>query len=227
MFSSNVLKRSLIIIVCFVLSLYCFKSLAQANSPIMEYDIIIDVGHGGVDGGAVSQQILEKELNLQIGILLYKRLQQKGYAVGITRLSDYALSDDSTNKHLTRHSQDLRQRTLIANELKPKMFISLHANAAKSKKVRGPVIIYKQQAESYLLAELLQQEMNEFMNCHKSSRSGQRYYLLKSIEPSAIIAEVGYISNPEECKRLIDQNYQRELVEHIVNAIDEFFVVYP
>lgn len=195
---------------------------------VMTYDIIIDVGHGGVDGGANINTILEKQLNLEIGTQLFEHLQQKNYQVGMTRIHDYALSDDYTSdKYLTRHRRDLRQRKLIADEINPHMFISVHMNMVNSHSVKGPTILYRDQAESYLLAQLLQQELNQLANVQRRSVQTNYYYLLKSVKPATIIAEIGFISHPQERALLMDSNYQKQIVQHIGQAIDHYFTLYP
>lgn len=195
---------------------------------LLNYDVIIDVGHGGIDGGTIYGSLLEKDLNLSIGLKLYNELKNIGYQVGITRVHDYALSDDYTsNKIKSRHKRDLTQRWLIAQGLRPKLFISIHVNYSSSKKPRGPMIIYQQKGESYLFASLLQRRLNQFTNQKQTSISSSKYFLLKTIKTPALIAEVGYISNPQERQLLQDDHYQKQLAKTITQAIEDYFTLYP
>jgi N-acetylmuramoyl-L-alanine amidase len=200
----------------------------QLHQQVFDYDVILDVGHGGVDGGTSYGSILEKNLNLEIGIKLYHLLKEKGYRVGITRVHDYALSDDSPFKGIySRHRRDLRQRWLIAEGLKPKLFLSVHVNYSGSRSTNGPVIIHQRQAESYLLANLLQNELNHLAQTNHSHKQSHYYYLLQNIEQPCLIAEVGYISHPGDRHKIQDPAYQKKMAEHMSQAIDQFFILYP
>jgi N-acetylmuramoyl-L-alanine amidase len=200
----------------------------QLHQQIFDYDVIIDIGHGGIDGGTSHGEILEKNLNLEIGEKLYHDLKAKGYRVGITRLHDYALSDDSSYQGIkSRHRRDLKQRWLIAEGIKPKLFISIHVNYSASRSTRGPLILHQNQAESFLLAELLQQELNQLAQIDKRSIQSNYYYLLQNMCQPCLITEVGYISHPTERKKLQDPSYQQQIVEHISQAIHQFFILYP
>lgn len=195
---------------------------------LLNYDVIIDVGHGGIDGGTFYGAVLEKDLNLSIGIKLYHELKNLGYQVGITRVHDYALSDDYTSDKIkSRHKRDLTQRWLIAQGLRPKLFISIHVNYSSSKEPRGPMIIYQKKGESYLFATLLQRRLNQFTNQKQTSISSSKYFLLKTIKSPALIAEVGYISNPQERQLLQDDHYQKQLAQTITQAIEDYFTLYP
>jgi N-acetylmuramoyl-L-alanine amidase len=200
----------------------------QLHRHIFDYDVILDVGHGGIDGGTFYGNILEKNLNLEIGVKLYHLLKAKGYQVGITRVHDYALSDDSPfNGIHSRHRRDLRQRWLIAEGLRPKLFLSIHVNYSGSRSTNGPVIIHQKQAESYLLANLLQNELNQLAQTNHSNKQSHYYYLLQNIEQPCLIAEVGYISHPGERQKMQDPTYQKKMAEHMSQAIDQFFILYP
>lgn len=201
---------------------------AGADPSIIDsYDVVIDVGHGGVDGGTSANGVLEKDLNLIFGRKLMKELQQKSYHVGITRLDDYSLSDDSPFPHLRRHLRDLRQRKLIADALKPKVFISLHVNWSKHKQRRGPLIIYQVSGKSYHLARIVQEHLNNYYKIDKHPQRGNPYFLMKHLDMPSIIVELGYISNGEDFHVLTDEQSQNEIVSVLVHAIDEYLLLYP
>lgn len=195
---------------------------------LLDYDVVIDIGHGGVDSGTLHGDLLEKNLNLEIGAKLYHILKEKGYRVGITRLHDYALSDDAAIKtRLSRHKSDLTQRRLVAEGIQPKLFISIHVNFSSHRYIKGPLILYQNQAESYLFAELLQLELNGLAHTSKRSLLGNKYYLLKNINPPSLIAEIGYISHSGERKKLQNPLYQQQIAEHMSKAVDQFLLLYP
>ncbi|OIJ17946.1 hypothetical protein BKP45_20540 [Anaerobacillus alkalidiazotrophicus] len=203
------------------------KLSAFAYPDLSPYDIIIDVGHGGIDGGTSAKGILEKDLNLDFGIKLYNELKDKSYHVGITRIHDYSLSDDSRLPGLSRHLKDLKQRKLIADALNPKIFISLHVNWSKNKYLRGPVIIYQVSGESYHLANIIQDHLNNYYGIKKYPRKGNPYFLMKNMDMPSIIAELGYLSNNEDFQMLTSDASQNEIVAAMVRAIEEYFLLYP
>lgn len=229
---------SFTLIICLMLGSAISEAEAKENTSegisndlhhyLLDYDVVIDIGHGGVDSGTLHGDLLEKHLNLEIGAKLYYILKEKGYRVGITRLHDYALSDDSTLKQrMSRHKRDLNQRRLIAEGTKPKLFICIHVNFSSHRSIKGPLILYQNQAESYLFADLLQLELNELARTSKPSLLGRNYYLLKNISPPSLIAEVGYISHSGEREKLQDPMYQQQIAEQISKAVDQFLILYP
>jgi N-acetylmuramoyl-L-alanine amidase len=227
------LLRNFIIFMLFYCILYIpGVNVSAAEDPLTEkllrFDVIIDVGHGGIDGGTSAGNILEKDLNLQISSRLYSELQKRGFQVGITRLHDYALSDDSPFQTIrSRHKRDLIQRKMIANELKPKVFLSIHMNHSPLRYVHGPLIIYQQRAESFLLAQQLQDSLNQTAQTNKSSYPSQRYYLLQTVQSPTMIAEVGYLSHRIEREKLVQPDYQQRIAVSIANAIEAYFFLYP
>ncbi len=200
---------------------------ASAQPNLTRFDVIIDVGHGGVDGGTSENGVLEKDINLAVGTKLFDELKQKSYRVGITRLHDYSLSKDSPYPGLSRHLRDLKQRKLIADVINPKIFISLHVNWSKNKKRRGPVVIYQVSGESYHLAQIIQDRLNNYYGMKKTILKGKPYFLMQKLDMPSIIVELGYISNHRDFKILTEESSQDELVAAIVSAIEEYFLLYP
>lgn len=195
---------------------------------LLNYDVIIDVGHGGIDSGTFYGTLLEKNLNLAFGLQLYHELKNMGYQVGITRMHDYALSDDYKAQRIrSRHQRDLTQRKLIGEGLRPKLFISLHVNYSSYKAARGPVIIYQKKGTSYLFAQLLQHYLNDIANKSQSSIPSSKYFLLQSVKSPTLIAEVGYISHPQERMLLQQPAYQKQVAQTIARAVEDYFTLYP
>ncbi len=226
-FTSRSLIKIIFAIILFIGAYVSLPELSFAYPNLAPYDVIIDVGHGGVDGGTSADGILEKDLNLTFGKELYNELKKKSYRVGITRLHDYALSDDSPFHNISRHNRDLRQRKLIADALKPKLFLSLHMNWSENSQRRGPVVIYQASGRSLHLAEIVQQHLNDYFNLHKTPIRGKHYFLMQKLDMPSLIVELGYVSNKEDLQLLTDEKSQRQIVEAIVHAIDEYLFIYP
>lgn len=217
-------------IIILMISLSLYPVVIQARESVLEpaYDIVIDVGHGGIDGGTSVNGVLEKDINLAIGLKLFQALKGEGFKVGITRVGDYALSDDSSFKHIrSRHKRDLKQRALIAESLRPKLFISLHVNWSKSKRTRGPLVIYQPNDASYHLAQLVQDHLNTYYALQRQPKKGRSYFLMKELAMPAIIVELGFLSNEEDFYILTNVHTQDQLVNRMVQAVNEYFLLFP
>jgi N-acetylmuramoyl-L-alanine amidase len=91
--------------------------------------IIIDPGHGGKDPGAISfSGVKEKEINLKVSKYLKEELEKRGYKIILTRSKDTYLS--------------LKERVMMTKRLKPDIFLSIHANSNRYRKIRGVEIYY-------------------------------------------------------------------------------------
>ncbi|WP_164985134.1 N-acetylmuramoyl-L-alanine amidase [Ammoniphilus sp. CFH 90114] len=222
------MKKILILVWCWIFTFFCyFANTGLAQGYPERFDVIIDIGHGGVDGGTSAYGVLEKELNLQIGKRLYERLISQGYNVGMTRVRDYALSDDNRQPIRSRHLRDLTQRKLIADALDPKVFISLHMNWSGHHRTRGPLVIYQANQKSYSLAHLLQQHLNTLYGIEKKPSRGRTYFLMKHLQMPSVIVELGYLSNAQDFTMVRDNKFQQQLADTIAHAVGEYFLLYP
>ncbi|WP_068774070.1 N-acetylmuramoyl-L-alanine amidase [Paenibacillus sp. FJAT-26967] len=190
---------------------------------ISDIDVLIDVGHGGIDGGAVHGALLEKDINLAIARLTYTALTQKGYRVVLNRDKDYALSDD--NKWLntrSRHIRDLAQRMQMANDIKPKILISLHVNSALNRSKKGPIVLHQNNPGSLLLATQLQERLNSTTRTSFMPMVGKTYYLLKRTKCPSVIIEVGFITNAEDRIRMTDPKGQLQIAHGIRDGVTSY-----
>lgn len=189
-------------------------------------DVLIDVGHGGIDGGAVYGGVMEKDINLMVAQQFYRSLLNKGYKVILNRSGDYALSEE--NLWLvtpSRHRKDLAQRKHLALQIKPKVFISLHMNVSSRTSKRGPLVIYQANRISYEWAAIMQKHLNHLYGVKEVSRIGKSYYILKQDTCPAMIVEMGFLSNPEDRNWLLSEEGQRKMVQTLVNGVDEYFTL--
>ncbi|WP_261304803.1 N-acetylmuramoyl-L-alanine amidase family protein [Paenibacillus andongensis] len=220
------LKQILMILLVFLCLCKTSDASALVNDPLLpSADIIIDVGHGGIDSGALHGKYLEKDMNLAISKKTYKLLKKRGYRVIINRTEDYALSEDNKWSFGGRHRKDLAQRSGIANTIKPKMMLSMHINWSRKSDRRGPLVIYQNQSESILLAQLLQENLNHIYGTEELPVLGKKYYVLKHTKCPAVIVELGFISNKADRKLLSDSHHQAKLAKAITQAIDQYFAM--
>lgn len=198
-------------------------SATNENPLLPSADIILDVGHGGIDSGTMVGKYEEKDMNLAVAKKTYKYLQKKRYRVIINRTEDYALSDDNTWSYGSRHRKDLAQRSGLANTIKPSMMLSLHINWSKNSASRGPLVIYQNQSDSILLASLLQDALNQVYGIEELPVLGKKYYVLKYTKCPSVIVELGFLSNKSDRKLLNDSHHQAKLAKAITQAVDQYF----
>lgn len=197
------------------------------NLPLANQKIVIDAGHGGVDGGAVSKQgLIEKDLNLAIALQLRDYLQQAGATVVMTRDGDYDLASEGQKKYSKRKTEDLLRRVAIIKQEQPSMLVSIHVNSIPSPKWSGAQTFYDKGnvAGGMKLAELIQEELrNNLQNTSRLVGEVSDVYVLKQITslPAALV-EVGFLSHPEEAARLADAEYQRKVAASIYQGILKF-----
>ncbi len=192
-----------------------------ANTPV----IIIDAGHGGIDGGAVGADgTAEKDLNLKISKKLAALLRLMGYAVVETRTEDISLASEDAKKGHIKQS-DLENRLRIAAQYDKKVFVSIHMNTYSGVSCEGLQVWYSEgDAASAEIAKAVQQGVKNTLqpqNNRKIKLATSSIYLLRQATYPAILIECGFISNLDECKRLGDDLYQKQLALAIAASISK------
>ncbi|GEN85199.1 germination-specific N-acetylmuramoyl-L-alanine amidase [Sporosarcina luteola] len=192
--------------------------------------IVIDPGHGGLDGGASFGDVVERDITLSIAHELKKKLEKKGAMVVMTRekdgdaLAEHAPGDEfgTTRK---RKLADLKLRESIAIEEDPDMFLSVHVNAIPETKWRGAQVFYHSEGHEggELLAKSIQGSFRDnLQNTDREAMAIKGVYLLKKVPMPSVLIETGFISNPEERALLTDPNYQVKVADSIVEGIIQF-----
>ena len=189
------------------------------------HTIIIDAGHGGEDGGASSADgTKEKDLNLSVALNLGKLLESDGYKVIYTRSDDSMLYTSSEG---SKKMQDLKNRLNIAKENEEAIFISIHMNKFSQEKYSGLQVFYSTNNNtSRELANIIQTNTHKFQqnkNNRETKTAGSNIYLLHNIKNPAVLVECGFLSNIEECEKLKDEIYRKEIALVIYSSVIEFF----
>ena len=184
--------------------------------------VILDAGHGGRDGGAVSLSgTAEKELNLETTLTLAEILHLQGYHVILTRDSDTELT---TGDGTSRKMQDLKGRLLIAQENEGIPFISIHMNKFPQSKYRGLQVYYSpNHSEGKNIAEAIQAAVRMHLqadNDRQIKKATSSIYLLHKITSPAVLIECGFLSNPEEAALLEQSSYRTSLALCIALGFD-------
>ncbi len=188
--------------------------------------VVIDAGHGGEDPGAVGVSgVYEKDLNLEIAYEIGALLEERGFAVVYTRTSDRLLYNEDENIKGLRKIYDLKNRCKIAAEYPSAIFLSIHMNSYGDSKYSGLQVYYSKENEnSYLLASSVQQSVKDDVQVDNTRviKSGEKMYLLENINSPAILVECGFLTNPDECQKLSEKEYQKRLSLAIVCGIIEY-----
>ena len=174
--------------------------------------IYLDPGHGGFDGGCVSNGLIEKDITLSITLKLKRYLESSGYVVYLTREVDKALSKEKAN--------DIYKRVELINNANTLIYISIHANSYPHESVNGAQTFYKKDENNQKIAELIQKSLQQIdLKNHRSAKSITGKYLLDHINKTGCLVEVGFLSNKEESIRLKDEYYQNKIAYAIYAGI--------
>lgn len=223
-------KANIILYLCifitFITAVYSYSAYFE-NTKISTNSntIVIDPGHGGMDGGAVGKTgTLEKDLNLSIALKLKNKLLDNGFNVILTRDTDTMLNDKNEKNNKKR--SDLNNRVKIANKVDDGLFISIHMNYFGDESQNGSQIFYsKNNEKSKIFAEILETNLRENLdnsNKRVSKPADNNIFIMKHITIPACLIECGFISNYNDEKKLKNDDYQNMLVSCIINSIKKY-----
>lgn len=190
--------------------------------PSQNYTVVIDAGHGGSDPGSIGYKtkVHESDLNLKLSRMLEQKLKSAGINVVLTRTSDSALIEGSGKKW---KQQDMQLRKDIIKETRPNMVLSIHQNSYTNHKLRGAQVFYDKTSEiSKQIAEFIQEEFKENLDKSIKSTSPGNYFMLKCTYAPSVIVECGFLSNEEDEKLLLSEDYQNKIIDCIYKAIIKF-----
>lgn len=222
----NLLKISILSItflcLCFLIIFpYDFK--VNSSSPIHKYTVVIDAGHGGIDGGVVGYNgTIESEINLQIAKQLGNLFVSSDFNVVYTRSDSNGLySEDSKNKKI----DDMKKRIQIVEKSNADIVISIHQNGYTLENQRGIMVFYKKgQDASKDLAELMQTNfIKNFEFARKEALVGD-YFILNECKSLCVLVECGFLTNIEEEQLLNNPNHQSKICFSIFSSCVQFFV---
>jgi N-acetylmuramoyl-L-alanine amidase len=195
------------------------------NLPLAGKIIVIDPGHGGPDGGAVSEEgLVEKEVTLQIAFDLRDFLQQSGALVYLTREEDTDLAENGSSLS-KRKAEDLMRRLQFVRQQHADLFISIHLNAFPVSRYYGAQTFYHPKSdENKRLASLIQAELiRQLGNTNRLPKANGDLFLLKHSPVPTCLIEVGFLSNPSEARRLGTREYQQKIAASIYYGIIRFY----
>lgn len=191
----------------------------EINAKLMNKVIVIDPGHGGKDAGTSVGSIYEKDINLNIALLLKDELIKNGASVILTRDGDFDLSSPNIDR---RKKSDFDNRIKLINESDADLYLSIHINYLENKKYYGAQVFYTKGNE--ILANVMQQSFNSYLKSPMNEKEVQdSIYMYKKLKPAGLLLECGFLSNDREKNLLIKKDYQEKIVNAIVKALLNYY----
>ena len=208
----------------------CVQILNGAQSvsafSAREMRLVLDAGHGGIDGGVVGSETGKKESDINLSITLYLKevLEDMGFEITLTRKTEAGLYGAPTKGFKRR---DMESRKEIIEKVQPALVLSIHQNYYPSKTLRGGQIFYNKANEnSQKLAEILQTQVNNLYAKEgvksRKEQAGQ-YYMLECTPYPAVIIECGFLSNAQDEKLLLSPAWEKEFSHAIAAGVTEYF----
>ncbi len=190
--------------------------------------IVLDAGHGGVDGGVVGKTtgIKESDVNLSVTLCLADILTDMGFEVTLTRKTEAGLYGAATKGFKRR---DMERRREIIQEANPHLVVSVHQNLYPSGSTRGAQVFYKRSdGQSELFASVEQEKLNALyatQGVRGRTAAAAEYFILNCVSAPSVLVECGFLSNAKDEALLINERWQRRLAETIAAGVAEYLGV--
>lgn len=203
---------------------------APVAGPSVEVEpvVMIDPGHGGMDGGTVGNGLLEKDWTLKVGLALADELRRRGHQVALTRKADDTLP--------------LMERPAVVNAEPRVALLSIHFNAGAAD-ASGVETWYSWPKKPEIMARLHDaagvpvagvvpddgQRLATAIQAAVPSRTGARDRGIKNREDlamtsrticPAILIECGFLSNGPESRKIQEAGYRKKLVLGIADGYE-------
>lgn len=227
-----------IMLLCTYLLVFGFIKTATPPDNVIAVDgalnggmpaIILDAGHGGIDSGCVSVNgAEEKDINLSIMLRLRDMLEASGFEVIVTRDADKSIHDSGVQGLGQQKLSDMQNRLKIINSCDNALFVSVHQNQFTDSRYSGAQMFYPaDSAESEQLAGILQKQFVSLLqpdNSRETKPVTDEIFLLDNANCPSVMAECGFLSNPDEAALLESEEYQAKVAFTIFTGICEYVI---
>lgn len=184
-------------------------SLAELDTPISpeRFLIALDAGHGGAATGAYYESTAEKDLNLSMTRKLDEILRGLGYRTMLTRSGDEDVG--------------LKRRSVLANEAKADIFVSIHCNASETNHDFQGLYVYHYpgSVQGAALAQAIQTPACQFTGAVDRGINSANFSVVRESKMPAVLVETGFMTCHEELLRLKDDAYQTRMALGIAQGI--------
>lgn len=208
-------------IISLSISIAAFATPLKNGKSTLAKTVVVDAGHGGFDGGAISVYGMpEKNINLSVALKTEEFLKLFGFNVVMTRCDDNAL--DSVKKN------DMYKRLEIVKANPDSVFVSIHQNNFSQSKYFGAQMFYgKCNADSSKVLALILQENFRLNinpeNTRQAKPAPEDLFLFRNSPVPSVLVECGFLSNYTEAKLLINEQYQNRIAFTIAQSIVQFY----
>lgn len=185
--------------------------------------LVIDAGHGGIDGGAIGVDgSKESDLNLAIALKLEALCAFYGCDYIMTRV------DDSRAADALKYSEqeELKYRTELVNSIKTPVLISIHQNCYPTAQPSGAQVIYSSNGYSESFGKLMHSNIVSTLdpqNRRVVTPDKNKIYILNNVNCPAILLECGFVSNHSDITKLNDPEYQRALSAVMLGSYIQYY----
>lgn len=204
------------------------KAPAEGVAPAAR-TVILDAGHGGEDPGAVSDYsgLKEKDVNLNIVMLLKRLMEKDNYKVILTRDSDRLVYTTESNNIIQKRREDLTRRKGIMDDSSADLVVSVHLNKFPQAQYHGAQVFFPPKSDtSKKLADEIQNAIRlnvDNANDRVALVKKDPIMILKNLKTTTVIVECGFLSNVDEEKKLAAEDYQNKLASAIKKGIDSYY----
>ena len=196
---------------------------AEVSAPV----VIIDAGHGGEDGGAQAEGVIEKDINLCISADLADLLRLSGCYVTQVRSTDTAVYDSDVDTLREKKVSDLKHRVALFNADARNIVVSIHQNKFNDSRYSGTQLFYSDNHPgSRNLAESIRTAVVMLLqpdNTRQSKKGGKDIYILDQTVVPAVIVECGFLSNDAERAKLTDAAYQQQMAYAVAMGVLDYY----
>ncbi len=199
-------------------------TISQGSPVLRNHKMIIDAGHGGIDGGATScTGVTESTINLEIAMRLRDMAHFLGMDTVMIRETDISVYTQG-NTIAAQKLSDLKERVRIVNSCENGILVSIHQNTFSDGRYSGAQVFYAENESSKNLAGALQKTLSTTINegNRRQCKKAQGVYLMEHINATGVLIECGFLSNPVEAVNLTDAEYQKKLCSVIASCIATF-----
>ena len=186
--------------------------------------VVVDAGHGGIDGGVVGRRtgVKESDVNLQIAYALHAELTDMGFEVVLTRKTQAGLYG-TTAKGFKR--RDMQRRREIIQSARPDFILSLHQNFYPLSSTRGAQVFYApDNAQGKRFAMITQEKLNALYGAEgvkdRKATAGD-FFMLECWDCPSVLIECGFLSNAEDERLLCMEIWQRKLAKALASGVVE------
>lgn len=196
-------------------SLHLARSHADSPLPPPGKPVVIDPGHGGIDGGASYGPVPEKIVNLDIALRVAARLEDRRVPVVLTRTTDVEFS-------LNSYREDLQRRHELAARHDAWALVAIHANASGNHRANGTLVLFqKDNEESRRLARILREALAAMQpDKHNLADVEVDHYYFDYSPVPTVVVEVGYMTNPDDRAALMQPEFRAKLADTIASALE-------